>query len=236
MSSLIEPADERKETLASQIYERLRQEIITVALPPGEKLAIKPLCERFDVGLSPVREALSRLSMEGLVSQSDHRGFMVAAISEADLVDLTRARCWVNEVAIRNSIANGDVDWEENVVLSFHRLTRTPRFAAADASSRSIAWERAHRAFHTSLISASGSVRLEQFCEHLFDSSERYRHLGRLAGVPGGNVPGENRETEHRAVMEAVVARDAELAARLIRAHFERTAEMVREVLARRGG
>ena len=68
--------------------------------------------------------------------------------------------------------------------------------------------------------------RLEQYCEHLFDSSERYRHVGRKAGIKG-----ENREKEHRALMEAVVARDADAAARLITAHFERTAELVRQVL-----
>jgi GntR family carbon starvation induced transcriptional regulator len=86
--------------------------------------------------------------------------------------------------------------------------------------------EIAHRNFHNGLISASGSRRLEQYCDHLFDSSERYRHVGRKAGIKG-----ENREKEHRALMEAVVARDGDTAARLITAHFERTAELVREVL-----
>lgn len=220
------PAEETKETLASHVYDRLRQDIITVAIEPGEKLHIRSLCDRFDVGLSPIREALSRLSTEGLVAQSDHRGFAVKPLSEEDLVDLTRARCWLNELCIRKSIENGDATWEENVVLAFHRLSRTPRFEAGNEHERSPAWERAHRNFHTSLINGSGSRRLEQYCEHLFDSSERYRHVGRRAGIKGGN-----RDEEHRALMEAVVARDAEAAARLITAHFERTAELVREVL-----
>lgn len=220
---------ERKETLASIVYDRLRQDIISVAVPPGEKLHIRSLCERFDVGLSPVREALSRLSTEGLVAQSDHRGFAVAPMSEADLVDLTRARSWLNETAIRKSIENGDAAWEESVVLSFHRLFRTPRFEPGNETERSEAWERAHRNFHTSLISASGSDRLTRYCEQLFDSAERYRHVGRKAGVKG------NRDKEHRDLMEAVVARDADTAARVIKQHFERTAELVREVLKRQG-
>lgn len=225
----LDTTEERKETLASHVYDRLRQDIITVAIAPGEKLHIRSLCDRFDVGLSPIREALSRLSTEGLVAQSDHRGFAVAPMSEADLVDLTRARCWLNELAIRNSIADGDAAWEESVVLSFHRLSRTPRYAPGNETERSPAWEIAHRNFHSSLISASGSRRLEQYCEHLFDSSERYRHVGRMAGVRGGN-----RDSEHRALMEAVVARDAEAAGRLIKSHFEHTAELVREVLKKR--
>jgi GntR family transcriptional regulator, carbon starvation induced regulator len=221
----IEENVDRKETLASIVYDRLRKDIISVVVPPGEKLHIRSLCERFEVGLSPVREALSRLSTEGLVAQNDHRGFAVAPISEADLLDLTRARSWLNDIAIRKSIERGDAAWEETVVLSFHRLFRTPRFAPGVETERSEAWEIAHRNFHTSLISASGSDRLTHYCEQLFDSAERYRHVGRKAGVKG------NRDKEHRQLMEAVVARDAETAARVITRHFERTAELVREVL-----
>jgi GntR family carbon starvation induced transcriptional regulator len=226
---------DRKETLASIVYDRLRKDIISVAVAPGEKLHIRSLCERFDVGLSPVREALSRLSTEGLVAQSDHRGFAVAPMSETDLVDLTRARSWLNEIAIRKSIENGDAAWEESVVLCFHRLSRTPRYASAQESQageteRTRAWELAHRNFHTSLISASGSDRLTRYCEQLFDSAERYRHVGRKAGVRG-----QNRDTEHRDLMDAAVAREAEKAAHLIRLHFERTADLVRQVL-RSGG
>jgi GntR family carbon starvation induced transcriptional regulator len=221
----LEETVDRKETLASFVYDRLRKDIISVAVPPGEKLHIRSLCERFEVGLSPVREALSRLSTEGLVAQNDHRGFTVAPISEADLVDLTRARSWLNDIAIRKSIERGDAAWEESVVLSYHRLFRTPRFAPGVETERSEAWEIAHRNFHSSLISASGSDRLTHYCEQLFDSAERYRHVGRKAGVKG------NRDKEHRQLMEAVVARDAETAARVITRHFERTAELVREVL-----
>ena len=223
------PTDEPKETLASAAYDRLRQEILTVAIAPGEKLHIRALCDRFGVGLSPMREALSRLSSEGLVSQSDHRGFAVAGLSEEDLVDLMKARTWVNQIAIRNSVKDGDAAWEENVVLSFHRLSRTPRFESDSAETRSPAWERAHRVFHSSLIAASGSRRLEQYCEQLFDASERYRHVGRKAGIKG-----ENRDHEHRALMEAAVARDGEAAAKLIKSHFEHTAELVRKVLTAR--
>jgi GntR family carbon starvation induced transcriptional regulator len=223
---------DRKGTLASIVYERLRKDIISVAVAPGEKLHIRSLCERFDVGLSPVREALSRLSTEGLVAQSDHRGFAVAAMSETDLVDLTRARSWLNDIAIRKSIANGDTAWEESVVLCFHRLSRTPRYAPDNRheTERTRAWEVAHRNFHTSLISASGSERLTHYCEQLFDSAERYRHVGRKAGIKG-----QNRDQEHRDLMEAAVARDVEKAARLIQLHFERTADLVRQVL-RSGG
>ncbi|XSC47418.1 GntR family transcriptional regulator [Bradyrhizobium sp. RDT10] len=91
VSPMLDNPEIAKETLASHVYDRLRQDIISVAIEPGEKLHIRSLCERFDVGLSPMREALSRLSSEGLVAQSDHRGFAVAPMGEEDLVDITRA-------------------------------------------------------------------------------------------------------------------------------------------------
>src|SRR5256886_17439014 len=158
----LENPESAKETLASHVYDRLRKDIITVAIEPGEKLHIRSLCERFDVGLSPMREALSRLSSEGLVAQTDHRGFAVAPMGEKDLVDITRARCWLNELAIRKSIAHGDAAWEEQVVLSFHRLSRTPRLEPGQEPERSPKSEIAHRNFHSSLISTSGSPRLGQ--------------------------------------------------------------------------
>ena len=68
-----EPAN--KETLASTIYDQLRQDILTVALPADAKLNIRALCERFSVGLSPVREALRVLAVARKVSRPSVHGF-----------------------------------------------------------------------------------------------------------------------------------------------------------------
>ncbi len=62
-------------TLASQTYERLRRDIVDAHYAPGQKLGTRQLSERYDVGLAPLREALTRLSREGLVIQHDRRGF-----------------------------------------------------------------------------------------------------------------------------------------------------------------
>src|SRR5450432_1808726 len=118
-----------KETLASSVYEQLRQDILTAELAADAKLNIRALCERFSVGLSPVREALSRLSRENLVRQADHRGFTVAPLSKADLQDLTKARCAIDAMALRQSIEAREAAWEENLLIAYHRLSRTPRYA-----------------------------------------------------------------------------------------------------------
>jgi len=82
--------DQEAGTLASTVFEQLRRDIVSVQLAPGEKLRIEALRERYGVGGSPVREALNRLSAEGLVWQQDQKGFRVAPVSERELEELTR--------------------------------------------------------------------------------------------------------------------------------------------------
>lgn len=213
------------ETLASRAFQRLRRDIIEGVFPAGEKLRIRPLCERYGVGVSPMREALNRLSRDDLVEQTDLRGFSVAAVSEEDLTELTRARIWMNGVALRESIARGDAAWEESVILTYYRMSRIPRAAL----SRDPAWEAAHRGFHTALIAACGSRWLIRACEQLFDAADRYRYLSRAAGDAEGP-----RQDEHRPMMEAAVARETEMAVHLLEAHFLRTEERSRNELKRR--
>jgi DNA-binding GntR family transcriptional regulator len=212
-------------TLASAAYERLRREVMTAQLLPGQKLNIRQLCLRYEMGLSPVREALNRLSRDGLVTQSDQQGFRVAQIGIQQLDELTRTRCWLNELALRESIMHGDAAWEESVLLACHRLLRSPRESAdEDSPLRNVGWEEAHRTFHASLLAACRSQWLTGFCEQLFDAAERYRHISRISRS-------ERRGDEHKQIMEAAIARDADLAAELLTAHYLATAERARERL-----
>jgi DNA-binding GntR family transcriptional regulator len=215
------------------VYQRLRRDLIKAAFLPGEKLLIASLCARYDVGLSPVREALNRLSREGLVVHSEQRGFYVAAFSDEHLEELTKTRGWLNEIGLRESIAHGDSAWEERVVLAYHRLSKLPRYVDDGAKERvSEEWENAHREFHASLVAACGSTWLIQYCEQLFDAAERYRNLSRLPQP----VPAMRNEDEHRLITEAVVARDAGRAIQILHQHFEHTAALVRLSLRERDG
>jgi DNA-binding GntR family transcriptional regulator len=213
-------------TLASVAYEQLRRDVMTAQFLPGQKLNIRQLCQRYDMGLSPVREALNRLLRDGLVTQTDQQGFRVASVSVEQLDELTRTRCWLNELALRQSIAHGDAAWEEGVVLAAHRLLRLPRDPLSGGSPlRNLDWEEAHRAFHASLLAACRSQWLLAFCEQLFDAAERYRHISRISRQS------QRRRDEHRQIMEASVARDVELAVKLLTAHFAATAERARNKL-----
>jgi DNA-binding GntR family transcriptional regulator len=194
-------------------------------------LLIASLCNRYDVGLSPVREALNRLSREGLVVHTEQRGFYVPPFSNEHLDDLTKTRRWLNEIGLRESIAHGDSAWEERVVLAYHRLSKLRRYVSnGDKEPVSEEWENAHREFHASLVAACGSTWLIQYCEQLFDAAERYRNLSRLSQA----VPAMRNDDEHRLIRDAVVARDAAVAVHVLHQHFEHTAALVRSSLQER--
>jgi len=208
-------------TLASSVYERLRRDIVEGQLVPGEKLRIDSLRALYGIGASPLREALNRLSAEGLVVQEDQRGFRVPPVSIDDLQELTRTRRWLNEIALRESIARGDPAWEERIVLAHHRLSRTP-FNLGGPSLVNPEWERRHREFHAALIASCGSRWIAAFWAQLFDLADRYRHLSKR-----GDGQLRDVNTEHRLIMEATLARNAALAIRLLDEHLSRTAELV---------
>lgn len=213
-------------TRASAIYLNLRRDIIDGSLVPGEKLNVRDLSSRFETGLSPIRESLNRLAMEGLAIHEDNRGFIVSPVSVPELQDLTQARCWMNDLGIRRSIELGDEAWEEAVLVSCHRLSRTPRDSTDGVSRPDAGWERAHKVFHQTLVSACGSNWLIENCSQLYDSAERYRSMARLAGA-SRNDPRD----EHKEIVTAALERDADTAAKLLTEHFQRTAELVQTVL-----
>jgi GntR family transcriptional regulator, carbon starvation induced regulator len=209
-------------TLATSIHARLRGDILRGAFRPGERLRIEALCERYEVGATPLREALNRLSAEDLVAREEQRGFRVAPVSTADLEELTKTCCWISELGLRESIRNGDNAWEEAIVVAAHRLSRVPREGAEGYSSFNPEWEERHRAFHLALIAACGSRWLTDFYLMLMDRNARYRYLA----FRDGSVP-RDVEGEHRAIVEAALARDADRAVAAANAHIRHTSDSV---------
>ncbi|MBV9827624.1 MAG: GntR family transcriptional regulator [Alphaproteobacteria bacterium] len=210
-------------TLAMSAYGRLRRDILTGLFEPGARLPLDALGDRYGVGLTPLREALNRLSAEELVLREGKRGFRVAPVSLADLADLAMTLCWVTEVTLRRSIAGGDDAWEEAVILAAHRLHRLDDRAPTREIGMDPEWERRHRDFHIRLIAASGAPRLNDFFTTLLDRYDRYMYLG----VDAAARRPRDASAEHRAILDAVLARDADQAVTLTQTHIRRTAEIV---------
>lgn len=211
-------------TLATNLYDQLRSDLLAGLHEPGSKLAIESLCERYATSQTPLREALNRLTADGLVRRREQRGFVVAEISRADLDEITRTRCWLEEIALRESIAARSTAWEEALVLAHHRLARTPRSLHEDRFEDNPEWEPLHRAFHRALISGCGSRWLIGFCDQLADQHHRYRRLSAPRAFTKRGV-----KNEHQALLDAALAGDADQAVALLRAHFERTAKVILE-------
>jgi len=209
-------------TQASSVYDRLQADILTGKLQPGAKLRLKDLIEQYDTGNSPLREALNRLSANGMVLREENRGFRVPPASNEELAELTRTRCWLEEIALRESIANGGSDWEERIVLAFHWLARAARSNDESARHTSPKWEEHHSEFHIALISACNSTFLIDFCSELGQRSFRYRNLAEVV-----EYRDRHELEEHEELQKAALNRDADLAVELLKKHYTITSDIL---------
>ena len=212
------PARESGVNLTQGAYEQLRADILSCRVAPGSKLKIQDLCTWHQVSLGAIREALSRLTSEGLVIAEPQRGFRAAPISPADLKDLTAVRIEIDSLCLRKAVELGDVDWESGLVAAFHRLSRTPERVAGDPTRSSEEWADAHSAFHTALVEGCASPWLIRLHKQLYDQSERYRRLS-VAVAPRRRNIGD----EHQKILDAVLARDVDKAVELLAAHLGAT-------------
>ncbi|HTV68069.1 MAG TPA: GntR family transcriptional regulator [Rhizobiaceae bacterium] len=216
--------------LSEQAYDRIRRDIVHGELFPDEKLQIEAISERYGIGAVPIREALNRLSSEGLVSRKSNRGFFVATISMAELEELVKTRIWLETLALRESMAHGDEAWEEKLVVSFHRLARTQRRLPSEVGRElTEEWEVRHKEFHILLLDRCGSSWLLGFCSTLMDQAVRYRSLS-MNSHPS-RLRREGAAAEHQAILNAVLEHDAELACRLLTEHYQVTLEGLRQVI-----
>jgi DNA-binding GntR family transcriptional regulator len=213
---------ERSTNLTQGAYERLRADLLSCRIVPGSRLKIQDLCTRLSVSLGAIREALARLTSEGLVVAEPQRGFRAAPISPEDLADLTRVRIEIDSLCLRGAIERADLDWEIDLVAAFHRLSRLPERALGDPVRPSEDWAAAHGAFHEALVAGCGSPWLMRLHRQLYDQSERYRRLS-ISIAPQDRKIGD----EHERIFEAVLAHDADKAVGLLATHIATTTEIL---------
>ncbi len=166
----------RKQTKASSVYEKLRNDILNGYFEPDQQLQMEVLKERYGVGYSPLREALTRLASRGLVSQEDQCGFAVKSLNTQELLDLYQLRETIEKLALEQAIAKGDDQWEAGIVASWHCFSKyvdpnTPHTVNAEE------WERLQKIFYLSIVQGSQSPWLKHVYELLYDQAARYRYL-----------------------------------------------------------
>jgi DNA-binding GntR family transcriptional regulator len=207
-------------SLTQRAYDKLRDALLDCRFESGEPLRIGELQKSFDASQGAVREALSRLTSEGLVQARPRHGFRVTPISAADLRDLTAARIEIEELCLRHAIKAGDVHWEARILAAFHQLSRTPILEPGAQGCFNRRFVAQHHSFFDVLVSSPGSFWLARVRQML--RVQELRYYGRLTSFKPGerDLVGELRE-----VMEAALARNAARAGQLLVLHMRRLAD-----------
>ncbi len=233
-----ENTDSLANSKMADVYDKIKSDIIKGRWEPGKKLSIAKLRDEYDISLSPLREALSKLAAVGFILAEKQRGFRVADISKKELLDLSRMRIQLESWAIKESIERGDKVWESEVIAAFHRLDRTPYESKDNPGNPSGEWVKCHKEFHFALVSGCESNWLMKFRDILFDEMDRYRNLSieylnkrRAMNINSGKSEADRFDNDHKKLVDAILDGDSDVACALIEAHFANTVNIICKVL-----
>lgn len=216
-----EDAESQRKSVVDFAFDRIRSDILCGNLRPGSKLRIERLRQAYGIGINSLREALTKLTMDGLVEVAEKRGFAVKAISLNDLKDITEMRQFLECRALAQSIEHGDLDWEGRVVAAYHKLSRIEQKLNQDQARYALEWENRNQDFHSALISACPSPWLLQFQSIMYNQSQRYRMLSFVEKA----IPRDETFVEHKQILEATLARDVRRATEVLHHHILKAAE-----------
>jgi DNA-binding GntR family transcriptional regulator len=202
------------ETIGESAYARIRVDIISGLLAPGQRLRLDKLRRTYGASVSTLREILSRLSSEGLVLAEGQRGFEVPPVSVENLKEIADLRLLLENRALEDSFAAGDLEWEGRVVAAHHKLASMERRMGQGDRSQTDLWKRYDWEFHQALISACGSQVLMETHAAVFDKYLRYQLIAL-------SFRGDIAATEHKILHDCALNRDAETAKEVLSRHVE---------------
>ena len=206
------------QSVVDHVYSALRERILSGDLPRGTKLRQASLADELGVSRTPLREALRRLSTEGLVEFSPNRG---ATVSELDFGDMRHA--WSARVALEPGAARLAAERRDPAAISAMRGAIAAQRAAGGDPSDSYD---VNRGFHLALVAGAGNAYLSRFAEMLWAPQ-----LGVLIYAMQADDPVQvlSWADEHEQIVNAVEAGDADLAERLAREHVRSWAPVEHE-------
>lgn len=226
VQSLIElnPAVTQPAALPDRIYAALKHRILTCSMPPGARIIEKELCKEMSVSRTPVREALNRLALEGLVAITPYRGYATTLISVRQFRELCEVRRIVeSESAGLAAERAGDAN-----VATLRRVAELTYTRGAAQTYE--AYLRANSAFHLALVQATGNTQLEAIVMSALDHHQRPLYLGLDVGMDA-----KAATAEHHQVVDAVAAKDPALARRLMFTHIAHAEDRIVSALTAAG-
>ena len=202
---------------------RLRADILSARLAPGTKLAIRVLTSTYQIGISPLRDALAQLAGDGLVILEAQRGFRVSQVSRKDLRDVAHARKLVELSALELSIQRASDAWRKRVRIAYADFCQVKQ-RVGDNKPISEDWEERHRGLHFALLSACDSPILMRFCSQLHDRFDRYRRIALPTRSHMGGVV-----DDHELIMDAALGGNTAEAMMLLGRHIDDTLALIEE-------
>ncbi len=223
---------QRKPTKATVVLEKLQDDILTGKLAPEEKLPIEVLKKKYGLSGSPLREALSRLVVNGLVKEEQQCGFCVAPLSLDEFYDIYDIRARIESMALEMAIANGDDAWEADILASWHKFSKyiDPRLNKNVDPKK---WDELQKEFLFSLVKACGSPWLLKIRAMLFEQTARYRAVCISAKVHDEKGTIGLLKMDEKLVA-AVLARDAQNACQISEEAYRMSVAHTAEELKKR--
>ncbi|KWR70205.1 hypothetical protein RN04_15325 [Arthrobacter sp. W1] len=203
--------------------EGIRRTILDGFWSPGDRLQPTALAMQFETSTTVIRESLTRLAGENLVVIRPNRGFFVPDLDLRELADITELRCSTEALAARLAVERGDVAWESKVIAAHHKLSRTPRRLPEEPGTLNPAWSEAHREFHHALLVPCDCQPMLKLSADLANFTELYRRWA----APSKAAGKRNVEKEHQEILDAAMARDADLLGELLGNHYRSTVQVV---------
>ncbi|HSF83224.1 MAG TPA: GntR family transcriptional regulator [Anaerolineales bacterium] len=193
-------------TVKSTLVASLRDEIIRGEYLPGQRLLLEDIAARFDISTTPVREALSDLEAEGIVTIFPHRGAVVTQFSADDLQDIYDIRATLEEMATRLAVPNVTEAILKQMIAYIDQMD--------SHLGELVTLVKLNHSFHITLYNASGRQQLCKLTNMLRYRTQHYLHayISYLGGMP-------QAQADHRAVVEACARGEVERAAKLIHDH-----------------
>jgi DNA-binding GntR family transcriptional regulator len=206
--------------LRELVFESLREAIINQQLEPGERMMEIQMAEEMGVSRTPVREAIRKLELEGLVVMVPRKGAYVAGLSLKDVADVFEIRRALEGLAAElavDRITDDELEKLERYLVKIgEEIERGDLNKVVETDTD----------FHTLLYQASRNQRLSQIINNLREQIQRFR-------ATSLSQPGRMKEAveEHRKIVEAISSRDGETARRLAQEHIENAENSMMNVI-----
>ena len=208
----------QRQSLHLEVADNLRDMIVEGTLPPGQRISENDLCEQFGISRTPMREALKVLASEGLVEIKPNRGTRVSKITLEDIDELFEAVSGVERLC-------GELATEKMTESELkHLRSLHERMTNYFKNGQRHDYFRLNQETHNLIVQLSGNSELMEVHANIMIKVRRARYLAILSVDRW-----EESVNEHAGILEAMDARDADLAGKRIRDHVFKTGEVVKQ-------